>query len=53
MKTIATIILVWLLLNLVALTINLLFSNPITATITFFAFFITGGWILRKAITTK
>jgi uncharacterized protein (DUF2062 family) len=50
MKTIATLVFVWLIINATALIINLLFSNPYTATITFFAFFITGAWIIRKAI---
>lgn len=49
MKILATLVFIWLLINAIALIINLLFSNPITATITFFAFFITGAWILGKA----
>jgi hypothetical protein len=50
MKTVATLVFIWLMLNITALLINLLFSNTLTATITFFAFFITGAWIIRKAI---
>lgn len=50
MKTLATLVFAWLLINATALLINLLFSNPITSFITFFAFFATGAWIIRKAI---
>lgn len=50
MKTVATLVFIWLMLNMTALLINLLFSNPITATITFFAFFATGAWIIGKAL---
>lgn len=50
MKTVATLVIIWLTLNLIALTMNLLFSNPYTATLTFLAFFATGAWIIGKAI---
>ena len=50
MKTIATLVFIWLMFNMIALITNILFSNPYTATITFFAFFITGAWIITKAI---
>ncbi len=46
MKTVLAIALTILGLNLLALALELLFSNPITGTITFFSTFGAGIWLL-------
>jgi uncharacterized protein (DUF2062 family) len=50
MKTIATLVFIWLMFNMIALIANILFSNIITGSITFLSIFALGAWAIAKIV---